>query len=137
MSTPKPTRSPTTPPDRGSVTPLIIGMMLCLLLLGAGITAAGSAFLAGQRLQHLCDGAAAAAADTLTGPTSDSVTAGSAVTDYLAVRHSDVAAQIAFDGATVNLTCSADTPITFGALFGAPTLHRTVHAGARTNYTQG
>ena len=47
--------------DRGSVTPLIIGMLVCLLVLTAGVTAAGSAFLAGQRLQGLCDGAVAAA----------------------------------------------------------------------------
>ena len=47
--------------DRGSVTPLVIGMMVCLLVLTAGVTAAGSAFLAGQRLQRLCDGAVAAA----------------------------------------------------------------------------
>lgn len=39
--------------DRGSITPLVIGMFVCLLILTAGVTAAGSAFLAGQRLQRL------------------------------------------------------------------------------------
>ena len=52
--------------DSGSVTPLIIGMMLCLLILGAVVTADCSAFLDGQRLPHLCDGAAAAAAVAIT-----------------------------------------------------------------------
>ena len=45
--------------DRGSITPLVIGMFVCLLILTAGVAAAGSAFLAGQRLQRLCDGAVA------------------------------------------------------------------------------
>ena len=63
--------------ERGSVTPLVIGMMVCLLLLTAGVTAAGSAFLAGQRLQRLCDGAVAAAvgASTRAGPRPRSVLA--------------------------------------------------------------
>src|SRR5699024_10806774 len=58
-----PHRRPGTPAarDRGSVTPLVIGMVLCLLLLGAGVTAATSAFLARQNLQHSCDSAADAA----------------------------------------------------------------------------
>ncbi|MET3804100.1 hypothetical protein ABIB25_001086 [Nakamurella sp. UYEF19] len=130
-------RTNTDTSDRGSVTPLIIGMMLCLLLLGAGITAAGSAFLAGQRLQHLCDGAVAAAADTLTGPTNGSPAADTTVATYLATRNSQIATRITYHDTTVNLTCTTDTPITFGALFGTPTLHRTVNANARTNYTQG
>jgi len=120
--------------DRGSVTPLIIGMMICLLILGAGVTAAGSAFLAGQRLQHLCDGAAATAAGAITdqGATQESVD--DAVNNYLVVRSSAIAATADLRTAEVAVTCSADTPITFGALFATPTLHRTVTATARTAY---
>lgn len=124
------------PGDRGSITPLVIGMMLCLLLLGAGVTAAGSAFLAGQRLQHLCDGAAATAAGTLTDSTSGGQTALDAINGYLAVRNSTAATSANLDGATLTLTCTDQMPITFGALFGAPTLNRTVTATARAGYSR-
>lgn len=126
---------PNRQPDEGSVKPLIIGMMLCLLILGAGVTAAGSAFLAGQRVQHLCDGAAATAG----GSVSDHTTPDSlqtAAETYLALHSPDVSAGVLLEGTTLSLTCSADTPITFGALFGRPTLHRTVHATGRSRFTQ-
>jgi Flp pilus assembly protein TadG len=122
--------------DAGSITPLVIGMMLCLLILGAGITAAGSAFLAGQRLQHLCDGAAAAAAGTLTDNTADGYTALEVIGKYLVIRHSNATTSANVDGPTLSLTCSDTTPITFGALFGAPTLDRTVTATARAGYSR-
>ena len=118
--------------DDGSVTPLVIGMMLCLLLLAAGITAAGSAFLAGQRTEHLCDGAVATAAGTLTGPHGNGQLAADAATTYLATRSSQVAGNLDQQGDTLTLTCTTDAPITFGALFGSPTLHRTITATART-----
>lgn len=120
--------------DSGSVTPLIIGMMLCLLILAAGITAAGSAFLSGQRTQHLCDGAAATAAGTITGDNPDTGAAAAAAAAYLATRGSDATTSLQQQGDTLTLTCSTDNPITFGALFGHPTLPRTVTATARTNY---
>ncbi len=122
--------------DIGSVTPLVIGMLLCLLLLTAGITAAGSAFLAGQRAQHLCDGAAAAAAGTITADNSSDALAQNAVQTYLAVHSKDAATTLTRTGATLTLTCSTDDPITFGALFGHPTLSRTTVASARTTYRQ-
>jgi uncharacterized protein YfiM (DUF2279 family) len=122
--------------DTGSVTPLIIGMMLCLLILAAGITAAGSAFLAGQRTQHLCDGAAATAAGTITGDHPDTSAATDAAAGYLATRGSNATTNLQFDGDTLTLTCSTDNPITFGALFGSPTLHRTTTATARTTYRE-
>ena len=122
--------------DTGSVTPLIIGMMLCLLVLAAGITAAGSAFLAGQRTQHLCDGAAATAAGTITGDNPDTNAAAAAVAGYLATRGSDATTNLRLDGDTLTLTCSTDSTIAFGALFGSPTLHRTTTATARTTYRQ-
>ncbi len=122
-------------PDDGSVTPLVIGMMLCLLILGAGVTAAGSAFLAGQRLQHLCDGAAAAATGSLTDNSGDN-TIQTAIDQYFALRNTTATTTVYLDGTTLTLTCGSDTVITFGALFATPTLHRTVTASARTNYRQ-
>lgn len=122
--------------DRGSITPLVLGMMLCLLILGAGITAAGSAFLAGQRLQHLCDGAAATAAGTLTDNTTNDQHVIDAINGYLAIRNSTATTTPDLTGATLTLTCTDDTPITFGALFGTPTLQRTVTATSRTGYSR-
>jgi hypothetical protein len=89
--------------DTGSAMPLVIGMVVCLLLLGAGITAATSAFLARANLQHVCDGAASAAA--------------------------------ALAADAVRLACSTDAPITFGPLFGTPTLTVTVQSIAHAVLT--
>jgi hypothetical protein len=114
---------------------MIIGMMLCLLLLGAGVTAAGSAFLGGQRVQHLCDGAAAAAAGTITDGSTDQNLIGAA-NSYLAIRGSDVTALVNLNATTITLSCSAEVPITFGSLFGSPALRRTVTATARAGYRQ-
>lgn len=122
--------------ERGSVTPLVIGMMVCLLLLTAGVTAAGSAFLAGQRLQRLCDGAVAAAVGSvdprrasaesvsLSGPVA-------AANQYLSVRAPDVGAVVTVGATTVSARCSNEAPITFGALFGSPTLSRSVTSTSR------
>jgi hypothetical protein len=106
-------------------------MMVCLLVLTAGVTAAGSAFLAGQRLQRLCDGAVAAAVGAVNPqrtsaagvPVSDPI---AAANEYLRVRGPDVGAVISLGADTVNAQCSNEAPITFGALFGSPTLTRTV-----------
>jgi len=123
--------------DTGSVTPLIIGMMFCLLFFGAAITAAGSAFLGHQRVQHLCDGAATTAADTAAVTGGSDLAATQAATNYLAIRHTrtTATATVAPDG--VHLTCEADAPITLGALFGQPTLHIAVTAVGRPTYTVG
>lgn len=117
--------------DRGSITPLVIGMFVCLMLLTAGVTAAGSAFLAGQRLQRLCDGAVAAAVGAVD-PTRSSA-AGVAVGDpiaaanqYLGVRGPDVGAVITVGAQTITAQCSNEAPVTFGAVFGFPTVSRTV-----------
>ena len=117
--------------DRGSVTPLVIGMLICLLLLTAGVTAAGSAFLAGQRLQRLCDGAVAAAVGAVDPRRSSS--AGVTVRDpiaaanqYLRLRGPDVGAVVNVGATTISARCSNEAPITFGVLFGSPTLARTV-----------
>lgn len=121
------------------MTPLVIGMVLCLLLLCAGVTAATSAFLSHQRLQNACDGAAAAAADAVGtgfspeiagGATATAVAAGAA-DDYLRVRSPEVSASAEAAGGTVRLTCRASADITFGALFGSPTLSQTVQSVGR------
>jgi hypothetical protein len=121
--------------DRGSATPLIVGMMFCLLFLGAGLTAAGSAVLGKQRIQHLCDGAAATAADTaaVSGGSDDAAT--TAARDYLAVRDTRIGAFAHVNAAEVHLACTGETPITFGVLFGAPTVHVDVEAVGRPHYT--
>jgi len=117
--------------DRGSITPLVIGMFVCLLILTAGVTAAGSAFLGGQRLQRLCDGAVAAAVGAVDPARSSA--AGVAVGDpiaaanqYLGVRGPDVGAVITVGAQTITAQCSNEAPVTFGALFGFPTVSRTV-----------
>jgi len=117
--------------DRGSVTPLVLGMMVCLLVLTAGVTAAGSAFLAGQRLQRLCDGATAAAVGAIDPRRTSAESVGladpiAAANQYLQIRGPDVGAVVTLGATTVSTRCSNEAPITFGALFGTPTLSRTV-----------
>jgi hypothetical protein len=119
--------------ERGSITPLVIGMMVCLLILTAGVTAAGSAFLAGQRLQRLCDGAVAAAVGAVNPQRAAGSDAGladpiAAANAYLQVRGPDVGAVVTLGATTVSAQCSNEALITFGALFGSPTLSRTVTA---------
>jgi len=119
--------------DRGSVTPLVIGMMVCLLLLTAGVTAAGSAFMAGQRLQRLCDGAVAAAVGAVNPnrTSADGVSLSdpiAAADEYLRVRGPDVGAVVTLGAETVTAQCNNEAPITFGVLFGVSTLARTVTA---------
>jgi len=117
--------------DTGSVTPLIIGMLLCLLLLGAGVTATGSAFMARQRIRHICDGAAAASAaaapDNLSGDTTAALVDG-----YLALRDPAATAIIQPQPTLLILRCTTTSTITFGALFGSPTITQTVTSSART-----
>ncbi len=117
--------------DRGSVTPLVLGMMVCLLVLTAGVTAAGSAFLAGQRLQRLCDGATAAAVGAIDPRRTSAESVGladpiAAANRYLQIRGPDVGAVVTLGATSVSTQCSNEAPITFGALFGTPTLSRTV-----------
>jgi hypothetical protein len=124
--------------DRGSVTPLVIGMVVCLLLLGAGVTAGTSLFLNRQRLQDACDGAAAAAADAAEagyysgGPGRQSEeTARAAALDYLRPRSPGVGAIADTSTGSVRLTCTATASITFGTLFGVPTMSQSVQSVGR------
>lgn len=124
--------------------PLVIGMVVCLLLLGAGVSAATSAFLARSRLQHSCDGAASAAADAtqraqmLTGVAPGGDTAQAAAVEYLRPRDpgTEVAAGDAATadgtGSAVALTCTGRAAITFGALFGVPEMTLSVRAVGRS-----
>lgn len=130
---PRPARGDT---DAGSVMPLVLGMVACLLLLGAGITAATSAVLARANLQHVCDGAASAAADatqrtalTTAIAASDSV-ATAAAADYVSARAAGTAVTATLTAGAVHVACSTDASIAFGALFGAPTLTVTVRSVA-------
>lgn len=123
--------------DRGSVLPLVIGMVACLLLLGAGVTAATSAFIAHNRLQHACDGAAASAADAATraeelGGSAPEVRARAQAVSYLQVRRPDVTIQVSHTGAAVELLCSAKASIVFGGLFGFGTVAMDAHAVGRS-----
>lgn len=121
---------------QGSITPLVIGMVLCLLILGVGVIAAGSAVLARRNLQSACDGAASAVAGTLTLDQLTSAAAGawdSTLTSYLARR---VPGAIAVSGASptaVLARCEADSRIAFGALFGAPTVRQSVDSVGRVS----
>lgn len=119
--------------DRGSVTPLVLGMMVCLLVLTAGVTAAGSAFLAGQRLQRLCDGAVASAVGVVNPNRSSGEGVGladpiAAANEYLRVRGPDVGAVVTIGADRITAQCNNEAPITFGALFGFPTIPRTATA---------
>jgi hypothetical protein len=49
-----------------------------------------------------------------------------AVIEYLRVRGPDVGAVVNLGADTITARCSNEAPITFGALFGFPTLARTV-----------
>lgn len=122
------------PSDRGSAIPLVIGMVVCLMLLGAGVTAATSAFLARGHLQHACDGAAAAAADAAHRSAVFSLAPDSvadAATAYLQRRDPTTSAALITDADQVQLTCTGSTAITFGAVFGVSEMTFTVQAAGR------
>jgi hypothetical protein len=117
--------------------PLVVGMVACLLLLGAGVTAATSGFLARASLQHLCDGAASAAADAaqraaLTSTTIPAEAATTVAADYVAARRGDAHVSLTAGDAAVQLTCTRASAVTFGALFGSPTITLTVRAVGHT-----
>ncbi|WP_196073119.1 pilus assembly protein TadG-related protein [Nakamurella alba] len=123
--------------DRGSVAPLVIGMALVLLVLGYAVTAAGSAFLQRQQLQALCDGAAAAAGDTVRpsetgGPGPRPATAAAAAAlRYLSTRDADVRVQVSVSAGAATVQCARLAPVVFGELFGSPQVEVGVTAVGR------
>lgn len=127
--------------DSGSVAPLVIGMLVCLLVLTAGVIAAGSSFLADMRLQRLCDGAAAAAAGAVSQGAYSGGGAGTALplgreavaaaNSYLLVRGRDVSATVDAGAGTITASCRTTTTVAFGFLFGAATLDKTTTSTAR------
>ncbi len=119
--------------DTGSITPLILGMTLCILLLVAGVTATGSAFLSHNRLQNQCDGAALVASDAagVIGTSRRVTAANSAAITYLAIRPGSVGVTVAVGAEAVTATCWASAEITFGAMFLTPTLDQTVTSSSR------
>jgi len=112
-------------------------MVVCLLLLGAGVTAATSAFLARQRLQADCDGAAAAAADAAEAHyyggngalSKDAALTGAQ--QYLATRSARVSVSTDISGGSVVLACTSTSDIALGALFGYGTATQTVRSVGR------
>jgi len=119
--------------DGGSVTPLVIGMMLCLLLLGAGVVAAGSAALARRNLQSACDGATSSLAARVT---LDQLAAGTGdfdrqIASYLATRMPDASAVTGSTGTEIIARCETDAPVTFGAVFGHSTVRLRVESASR------
>jgi Flp pilus assembly protein TadG len=118
--------------DRGSSVVLILGFYLVAFMMVAGVVAAGDAFLHQQRLQNVCDGAAAAAAASALdldrgaglAEGTDAVFTGieSAVDGYLArdAGRSEVAVtpSLVPDTLTLTLHCTETAPIVFGDMFG-------------------
>lgn len=118
--------------DRGSTMPLILGFFLVALLVVGGSVAAGDAFVQQRGLQHVCDGAAAAAAasagrfERSPGAAAERALqfgdVGAVVDAYLArdPGRTDVRvhAALSADRRTLTLTCIETRKIAFGAMFG-------------------
>lgn len=111
--------------DRGTITPLIIGMVVCLLLLGFGVIAMGSVVLAKRSLQSACD----STADFVTGGVTRTRLTGAAPGFFdqdarteLQRRVPDATVATATQNASLIAVCSIRAPIALGALFGSPTV---------------
>lgn len=118
--------------DRGSTMPLILGFTLLALLMVAGAITAGQAFVHQRDLQHLCDGAAAAAAASAADLHRDAALAKggalrfaqvpTAVAAYLARDPARggvlVRSALSADARTITLSCVETRPVVFGAAFG-------------------
>lgn len=121
--------------------PLILGLAFMLLLLVAGVTAVGSAFLARQDVQHLCDGAAAVAGDAVAGATGDPVsTATRAARQYLDRPHRrslQVQVLVRIQGGTPYLTCSGVADVSFAGVFALRDVTFEVEAAGRPGVQVG
>ena len=118
--------------DRGSVTPLVIGMVACLLLLSAAVIALGSAAGARADIRHACDGAVAFVADGHLA-TAAAVDVSATAAAYLAEHYPGATVGAELVGNTVTARCAARSPVAFGAIFGVPEIevNTVVHARIR------
>lgn len=116
------------------MTPLVIGMVLCLLLLSAGVVAAGSAVLARRNLQSVCDGAtnyAAGSTDPDTAARGDTTAAAELVSRYVDQRSPAASAQTGITAEAVTAHCQIEARVTFGSLFFTPTVHLDVDSASK------
>ena len=121
--------------DTGSVTPLVLGMCLILVLLTMGIAAASDVWLTRDRLQNRCEGAALAASYAAGVPGARQLRdANDAAIDYLSLRTTGTGVTVAVGADTLAATCWSTEEITFGWLVGSPTLTQTVTSNARLRY---
>lgn len=130
--------------DRGSTTPLILGLFLVAMLVTAGAISAGDAFAHQRELQSICDGAAAAAAAgsadlDRSRPVADALAfddVADTVARYLA-RDPDrptvrATAELSVDGLQLSLTCVQVRSVAFGAAFGhGRGVRHVAHSSAR------
>lgn len=127
--------------DAGSMTPMILGLAFMLLLLVAGVSAVGSAFLARQDVQHVCDGAAAVAGDAVSGVDGDPVVVATrAAQQYLSKpgrRPLQVQVAVRWEGGAPRLTCSGRTEVSFAGLFELQDVEFVVQAAGRPGVTIG
>jgi uncharacterized membrane protein len=132
--------------DAGSTIPLILGFFLIAVFVVAGSVALGQAFVQQRDLQDVCDGAAAAAAATAADLDRSGAVAVSGslqfadvqavVEAYLArdpARHDvRVTAVLSADRRRLTLTCEETVPLTFGRLFGRPSVRHVARSSARS-----
>lgn len=122
--------------DRGSITPLLIGMVVCLLLLGFGVIAMGSVVLAKRSLQNACDGAA----DAVTGQQVQGALSGASPGYFDATAQQELRYRIPTasvhtetENTALIAVCAVEAPITLGSLFGSPTISLQVRSVSRVD----
>lgn len=136
--------------DAGSTIPLILVFFLIALTLTGAAVALSDAFTKQRDLQSVCDGAALAAANSVSlaairggfeGSTLPLGDVQSAVDNYLARDPSRQGVRtdgtIDPDSTTVRLTCSQHNKVAFGAMILRPDgIDQVVHATARSAVTR-
>jgi Putative Flp pilus-assembly TadE/G-like len=121
--------------DDGSVTPLVLGMALILVLLTMGIAAASDVWLTRNRLQNRCEGAALAASYAAGVPGARQLRdANNAAIDYLSLRTTTTGVAVSVGDDTLQATCWSTEEITFGWLVGSADLTQTVTSNAQLRY---
>ncbi len=110
--------------EEGSITPLILGFVLILLLLGFAVGAVGSVVLAREQLQSVCDGAAVTAGNALRPGASDTANTGLARTaadTYVRDRSATMPfPTVTVADGTAALTCTENFTPTFLGLIQVP-----------------